>query len=275
MGFSLGFSDSDSGSNSSFEQFLSPDQLPFLQDMWSQMGNLWNMGMPMMSPSMTGGFDTMNNTMSSMDPYWQDAMGGGVYGGMDLQGDYSTAFQNILNPSSYTQDIYAGIMGGEGNDYVDALGGSISQMYSDTADRNLAKLDQRAGLMSGSSGWEGAMGDILSESGKNEAATLAGLGYDTFDKDLMNKLDIAKMADTNWLTGATHALDTASGNLANEQATTMGGLDFGGDLWNAGMTQMLLPWTMMSMFSNMQQPLTLGGGTSSSSSDATGIGFTL
>ena len=269
----LGFSDSDSGSNSSFNEFLSPDQLPYLQDMWSNLGSMFQMFAPFMQQSAGAGTDMMGDTLNTIDPYWNDMLGGGVYEGMDLQSDYDAAFQNLLNPSTYQRDLYTDIMGGEGNDYVDALGGMMREISDESLGRSLATLDQRAGLMSGSSGWENAMGDIISDSDRDLNAALYGLGYETFDQDLQNKLDIAGMADTNWLNAATNAMNTAAGSLAAEQGVNTGALDFGGDLWNAGLTQMMLPMQLMSMFSNMFNPITLGEGSSTSSSDSTGFGF--
>jgi hypothetical protein len=201
-------------------------------------------------------------------------MGGGAYGGVNNQENYDQAFQSLMDPTTYSMDLYADIMGGEGNDYVDAMNESIGLMYDETLDKSLSSLDQRAGLMSGSSPWEGAMGDIISDSAEAEAATKAALGYETFDQDLMNKMEIANMADANWLAATTHALDSSSGMIGGEQASQMSGLDFGGDMYNSYMQQMMLPFQMAMFYPQMMgQPVVLGEGSSSSSSTGGSIGF--
>jgi hypothetical protein len=275
MGFSLGFSDSDSQSTSSFDESIPPELIPYLEQMWGGAGDLWNMSMPYFNPMMMGGSSGMDQMMAMMNPFSMDAMSGGVYNDVNSAQNYNTAFQNLMNPSTYSMDLYADIMGGQGNDYVDAMSESIGKTYADELDSSLATLDQRAGLMSGSSGWENAMGDIISNSAEAEAATKAALGYETFDQDLMNKMEIAAMADQNWLNAGTAALDSASGMMGSQQETQFGGLGFGGDQWNAYMQQMMLPFQMAMFYPQMVSPFTTVSGTSASSGDSSGFGFTI
>lgn len=265
---------STSGSESSYSQDVMGEQIPFLEEMWGGASNLWDMLYGYSDPMMSGGVSGMEDALNSMDPYWNMMMGGGVYAPMENQQNYDMAFENLMNPTTYAQDMYSDVMGGEGNDYVDAMGESISTMYQDVEDESLAAMDQRAGLMSGSSPWEVASADIINDSATQEAATLAALGYETFDQDLQNKMEIAEMADANWLASATHAMDTASGTLGAEQATMGSGLDFGNNMFSSAMQQMMLPF-QMSMFypSMMGQPVVLGEGSSSSSSMGGSFGF--
>lgn len=271
MALSIGFG--KSGSSSTYSENIAPQQIPYLSNIWGSGEDLFNMSSGYAPSLMTGGVDIMGSTIGGVNPYWQSAMAGGVYGGIPTAQNYNAAFQNLLSPTSYARDLYGDIMGGQGNDYVGALGAGISDIYGQLADKSLAKLDQRAGMMSGSSPWENATADILSESDRNLGMTLANLGYETFDKDLNLKLDIARMADQNWLTSATGAMDAASQGLAAEQATRFGGLDFAGDLYTAGMSQYMLPWQPYMNYAMMNQPIVLGTGGSSSKS--TGFGFGL
>jgi hypothetical protein len=270
MGISIG--SSDSSSTTKFSEGFEENQLPYLQDLWGSGMDLYGMGMGY-NPLMFSGGANLMGSMDQMYPAWGNLMTGGSYAGLDVTNDYNTAFSNLMNPSSYTQDIYADIMGGEGNSYAEALESELRSNQQETLGQSLAMLDQRAGLMSGSSTWENAMADIISDSNAELDTTLAGIGYDTFDKDLKQKLDIAKMADANWMTGATRAMDAAEGSLGGVNATMGGGLTFGSDMFNAGMQQYMAPFMASLMMSQFMPPAIVGSSKSSSSSG--GMGFSL
>ena len=270
MALSLGFSKSDS--DSTFGENVYEAQAPYLADMWGQAGNLFNMGMPYFSPMMAGGYGLMTDIPQQMMPFWQNQMGGGVYSGLDTPGMFSEAFDYLGASPQYAQNLYSSIMGGEGNDYVDALGGRMRAESAKTLGENLSMLDRRAGLMMGGSPWEIATGKVVSESADDLDTRIAQLGYETFDKDLALKLDIARMADQNWLTAGKSRLDAASGAMAAEDMAAAGGLNFSGNLYGAGMSQFQLPFqTSMYWPQMIGQPIILGQGQSSAGS--TGFGF--
>ena len=101
------------------------------------------------------------------------------------------------NQTSNQQKIYSSIMGGEGNSYADALKNQMQTDALRTAGTSLNALDARAARagMSGSSRQGIAQAGALQGINQNLQRNLTDVGYNTFDKDLAMKLDIAKQAD--------------------------------------------------------------------------------
>jgi hypothetical protein len=101
------------------------------------------------------------------------------------------------NQTSNQQKIYESIMGGSGNSYADALKNQMQNDALRTAGTSLNALDARAARagMSGSSRQGIAQGQALQGINQNLQSNLTNLGYSTFDKDLAQKLDIARQAD--------------------------------------------------------------------------------
>ena len=101
------------------------------------------------------------------------------------------------NQVSNQQRIYSSIMGGEGNSYADALKNQMQTDALRTAGTSLNALDARAARagMSGSSRQGIAQAGALQGINQNLQRNLTDVGYNTFDKDLAMKLDIAKQAD--------------------------------------------------------------------------------
>lgn len=122
-----------------------------------------------------------------------------------------------------TQQIYAGIMGGRGNTYADALKNQM-QIDANLAQNNmLNNLDQRVASngMGGSSRLALAQAQGMKDINTNLQRDLTQVGYDTFDKDLINKLNIASQADANRLGAYKAGLDYNS-SLANAQNQATG-----------------------------------------------------
>ena len=103
------------------------------------------------------------------------------------------------NQPSNTQEIYDQMMGGHGNTYADAMAGTVQRQANIAQKNALNNIDQRAALagMSGSSRQGVAQANAIKDINQNLQDNLAQIGYSTFDKDLSNKLDIAKQADSN------------------------------------------------------------------------------
>lgn len=101
------------------------------------------------------------------------------------------------NQTSNQQRIYESIMGGSGNSYADALKNQMQTDALRTAGTTLNALDARAARagMSGSSRQGIAQAGALQGINQNLQRNLTDIGYNTFDKDLMQKLDIARQAD--------------------------------------------------------------------------------
>jgi hypothetical protein len=216
-----------------------------------------------------------------------------------------TSLNNSLNrefkPSgpTNTQRIYNMIMGGEGNNYADAMKGQYLADADLAQKQMLSNLDARAAAsgMTGSSREGIAQGLGLQGINRNLQEQLAKTGYETFDKDLGNKLSIAEQADTNNLTregmylgdtaraqglgfdelnnsrNATLADRTgardAMGNLIGAKETTSGNaLSFSDAIQNLGMgilEPLMAKWGNFGGYANaIGGPTVLNSGTGSS-----------
>lgn len=139
------------------------------------------------------------------------------------------------NQTSNQQRIYESIMGGSGNSYADALKNQMQTDALRTAGTSLNALDARAARagMSGSSRQGIAQSGALQGINQNLQRGLTEIGYNTFDKDLAQKLDIARQADQanvqRYLGNQQYNLGlVGAGNTAAQNAQTynlgMGGL---------------------------------------------------
>ena len=122
----------------------------------------------------------------------------------------------------------------------------------------------------GSVGYFVAQGmyDINSNLQKN----LADVGYNTFDKDLQNKLNIAQQADQ----GTLARQQLMSNMLGQQQGVSTGALGMGQNMQNLGMGSFapsMMPWQNNSNYANaLGSPTVLNSGSSSGNSNAMGMG---
>lgn len=263
-----GFGKSENTSSQQFSQSVMDEQIPYLQDMWGAGGSLFNMGMPYYGYNMGKGQNVMNQSLQGMQPSWEQQMAGGAYGGLDTTGMVNTAFEDLQNPTTYSQDIYGDIMGGQGNDYADAMKASLTADAEKTLGMNLGALDQRAAAsgMSGSSRHGTATGMIADDINTNLQQNLTGIGYDTFDQDLQNKMNIASMADANALAAKQMNMQSAMDLMGGQQGAMYGGLNYGGNLLNAGQQMQMSPWMSgLNYASMLGGPVVLGAGSGSGS----------
>ena len=163
---------------------------------------------------LTGAANNLFNKNATYDPLAQGAqyataqgvqgantknLNGGVYGGLNIGNQLMGSLQNTLNKPSETSGIYAQMMGGKGNNYADAM----KSQYLRDANRAQMQMQgnnalEAAGVGQSGSSREGvanAMG--MHDINQNLQRNMAETGYNTFDKDLQNKLAIAQMADQN------------------------------------------------------------------------------
>lgn len=311
------------GSNNSFNQNIWSGQGGPLTNMYKDARGLYksNAGaMDAMTPEITG---TMRDTRDTATGAWKDALAGGSYSDVNpdnlvssldksMATDIPTAPTSLIDslnksltreftPSgpTNTQRIYSQIMGGEGNNYADAMK-SQYMADADLAQRQmLSNLDARAGVsgMTGSSREGIAQGLGLQGINRNLQEQLARTGYETFDKDLSNKLSIAEQADTNNLNRENMYLgDTARaqglgfdelnnsragayadragardamGNLiGNKEATSTNAMNFSDAIQNLGMgilEPLMAKWGNMGGYSStIGGPTVLNSGTGSS-----------
>ena len=271
---------------------ISGDQSPYLKDMWGQaqdwvnnnQGN-WDQMLQGLQPGVQqAGQQSQGQygrNMGGASDAYQQQLGGGVYG--QAYGDrgignvLGESMMNSLNNPSAMQDINSMIMGGSGNNYADAMKDQYIQDASRAQQMMLANTDARAAAsgMSGGSrhGMQQGMGNEAIT--KNLQSNLAQTGFNTFDKDLDRKLNIAQQADQGTLArqgmlqnmmGQQNAASTgALGNLGMMNQQAAGGMDM-----NNQFNQ-----NMMGNMAQGQQPLSwlnsmIGGPVMSSSGQSQG-----
>lgn len=100
---------------------------------------------------------------------------------------------------------------------------------------------------------------------------LADVGYNTFDKDLQNKLNIAQQADQ----GTLARQQLMSNMLGQQQGVSTGALGMGQNMQNLGMGAFapgMMPWQNISNYANaLGSPTVLSSGSSSGNSNAMGM----
>ena len=215
----------------------------------------------------------IDQTNSAAMPEWKNQLSGGVYQGMDNANALSSSLQQSLSNPTATSQIYGQMMGGQGNNYADAMKASYLGDANRATDNMLANLDSRAAAsgMSGGSRHGVATSQGMYDINSNLQKQLADTGYNTFDKDLANKLYIAQQADS----GTLARQQMMSGMLGQQQGVQTGALNAGGQMQNLGMGSMaptMMPWQNMSNYANsIGSPTVLSSGGSSGSSNAMGV----
>lgn len=215
----------------------------------------------------------IDQTNSAAMPEWQNQLSGGVYKGMDNANALSNSLQQSLSNPTATSQIYGQMMGGQGNNYADAMKASYLGDANRATDNMLANLDSRAAAsgMSGGSRHGVATSQGLYDINSNLQKNLADTGYNTFDKDLANKLNIAQQADQ----GTLARQQMMSGMLGAQQGVQSNALGQGQAMQNLGMGSMaptMMPWQNMSNYANsIGSPTVLSSGGSSGSSNAMGM----
>jgi hypothetical protein len=142
--------------------------------------------------------------------------------------------QSMNNPSAMSE-INAMTMGGEGNNYADAMKESYISDANRAQEQMLGNTDARAAASGMSGGSRHGMMQGLGMEGINDQLqkNLAQTGYDTFDKDLNRKLEIAGQADANTF-GRQQMM---SGMLGQQQNTMNQGIQGGQNMQNLNMGQ--------------------------------------
>ena len=231
MGGALGKSESSSQNQSQFDQNVWGPQGGALGNLYSQMGGLFDQTNQRMQGQIPGAIDQQQGIFNQANPAWQQQLGGGAFQGMDLQNQYNQALQGGGNEQWLDQNI----MGGAGNNYVDAMKGQLQDDSSQRLGRNLAMSDARAsGAGMGGSSRHGLLQARMAEDeGDRLGAQQTALGFNTFDKDLDRKLGIAQRADQFDF----GKLQNISGMLGQQQGAMQGGLNFGQGMQDIGMGQ--------------------------------------
>ena len=286
MGVSKGKSGSSSSSSAEFNENVWPVQEPMLQDLFQRGLNLAgnqqqadaDINSRWINPEYSG--NRQMNVGYATSPAWQNQLAGGAFSGVDANQVLGDIRRSTFAPSQSGQ-LYNQIMGGEGNVYL----GGLKDVYHQDAQRTMSDMantmDARAAGsgMSGSSRHGIAQGIGAEDINRNLQRDIATLGYETFDRDLQNKLGIASMADQNTLARQQMMMDA----LGQKQAAMTGGLNYAptmGDIYNRPTESYYntrnMEWNPLFNAGNLLgSPLVLGSGNmaGSGSSKSKGMGI--
>lgn len=267
------FSKSDSESESEYSQDVWGPQGDALKELYSNVGGLFGQTNTGMQGQIPGAVDQMNQVMASADPTWKDQMAGGVYQDMGLQGSLMDSLNRSMNNPSAMSEINAMIMGGSGNNYADAM----KSQYMQDADRAQKMMMSNMDLgavgagQSGSSRHGVAQGIGMEGINRELQRNLAETGFDTFDKDLNRKLEIAGMADQ----GTLASQQMMANMLSQQNQAAQGGLAYGQNMQNLAMGQFspyMMPWQAAGQYGNIiGAPTVLGSGSASGDSSSFGV----
>ena len=267
-------SNSSSNQQSSFNQNIPQFQQDALTNLYNNASDQFgaiNTRTNRQIPTVQNYVNTINQNAKSA--YNKDLQGG-VYGGLNIGNQLSNSLQQSLNSPTNTQKIYGDIMGGNGNNYADAMKASYLGDANRATDNMLSNLDARAAAsgMSGGSRHGVATSQGMYDINSNLQKNLAQTGYDTFNQDLNNKLGIAQQADQ----GTLARQQMMEGMLGQQQGTTTNAINQGGAMQNLGMgtfAPTMIPWQNMSNYSNViGAPTVLSNGQSSGTSSSKGGG---
>tara|TARA_B110000503_G_scaffold53746_1_gene86279 strand:+ start:13485 stop:14324 length:840 start_codon:yes stop_codon:yes gene_type:complete len=267
------YNQSKAGNQSNFNQSIPRWQSDALTKMYGAAANTFGSTGNAINAQTPGVQSYINQTNAAAMPEWKNQLAGGVYQGMDNANALSNSLQQSLSNPTATSQIYGQMMGGQGNNYADAMKASYLGDANRATDNMLANLDSRAAAsgMSGGSRHGVATSQGMYDINSNLQKNLAQTGYDTFDKDLANKLNIAQQADQ----GTLARQQMMSGMLGQQQGVQTGALNAGGQMQNLGMGSMaptMMPWQNMSNYANsIGSPTVLSSGGSSGNSSAMGV----
>ncbi len=221
---------------SQMAQYINSPQNAALANLYGSAQQVFNNNQGSVDAGRNVAMQNAQNVMNTAMPAWQNQLNGGAYQGIDAGGMLTNSLNHSLNSPTNTQSIYNQIMGGQGNNYADAMKASYIGDANRTMDNMMRTLDARAtgSGMSGGSRHGVAQAQGMYDINSNLQQNLARTGYETFDKDLANKLQIAQAADSNTLARQQMLSDM----IGARNATSQGALQFGEGMQNLGLGTM-------------------------------------
>ena len=276
MGGSSSKSDSDSSSNSQYSENVWGGQTGALGSLYNNAQQLFNGTSSGISGNIPNAVNGMNEISNQANPAWQNQLGGGATQNMGLQDQLMSSLNQSMNTPSNMSQINGMIMGGDGNNYADAMKESYMSDANRAQEQMLQTMDARAAAsgMSGGSRHGTAIGQGMHDINQNLQQNLARTGFNTFDKDLDRKLSIASQADGNNLqrqqlmSNMIGGQDAAQSNAINQSGQAMQGLQMG------QFAPYMVPWDAMGQYANViGRPTVLGSGTQSGSSNSKSKGL--
>lgn len=260
-------SGSKSKSKSSFQDRVWGGQSGALQDLYGNAQDLFNQTNTGMQGLQPGATQNMQDTYNQVNPAYQEQLQGGAYRDMGLQNQLMGSLNQSMNQPSAMSQINAMTMGGEGNNYADAMRDQYIQDANRAQDRMMANTDARAAasMMSGGSRHGIAQGLGMESINDSLQSNLAKTGYDTFEADLQRKLDIAQQADQ----GNLARQQMMSGMIGRQNQAQQGAIQGGQNMQNINMGQyapQMMPWDAIGEYGNViGRPTILGSGKQSGS----------
>lgn len=260
-------SGSKSKSKSSFQDRVWGGQSGALQDLYGNAQDLFNQTNTGMQGLQPGATQNMQDTYNQVNPAYQEQLQGGAYRDMGLQNQLMGSLNQSMNQPSAMSQINAMTMGGEGNNYADAMRDQYIQDANRAQDRMMANTDARAAasMMSGGSRHGIAQGLGMESINDSLQSSLAKTGYDTFEADLQRKLDIAQQADQ----GNLARQQMMSGMIGRQNQAQQGAIQGGQNMQNINMGQyapQMMPWDAIGEYGNViGRPTILGSGKQSGS----------
>lgn len=273
MSGSAGGSKAKSSNSYNFNQSIPGWQANALSELYGNARNLFNTSNSQMQPLMGDISGTNNDIYKNTVPALNSALQGGQFSDPAFKTQLLSSLDNSLKNPSATQQIYGSVMGGEGNNYADAMKASVTGDANRAMDNMLANLDARAtgSGMSGSSRHGIAQARGMYDINSNLQKNLADIGYNTFDKDLTNKLNIAQQADSNTL-GRQQMLQQMLGSAQDTSNNAIGSL--GSATQNLGMgtfAPFMAPWDALNNYAAaIGSPTVLSNGTGSGKGSSAG-----
>jgi hypothetical protein len=267
-------SGSRSKNEGQFQDSVWGGQSGSLQDLYGNAQDLFNQsnaGMQGLSPGAT---QNMQDTYNQVNPAFQDQLQGGAYKDMGLQNQLMGSLNQSMNQPSAMSQINAMTMGGDGNNYADAMKSQYMQDANRAQEQMMSNTDARAAAsgMSGGSRHGIAEGMGMDRINDNLQSNLARTGYETFDADLDRKLNIAQMADQNQF-GRQQMM---SGMIGQQNQSQQGAIQGGQNMQNINMGQyapQMMPWEAMGQYANViGRPTILGSGSQQGSSGSMSAG---
>jgi hypothetical protein len=279
MSGSAGFQQSKQGSNnqSQMSQQVNGPQQNALSQMYGALPSIFAQNQNMSNNGQQFAQQYSQGVANAAMPAYQSQLNGGVYQNLGIGNRLMSSLDQSLNSPSAMSQINGMIMGGNGNNYADAMKANYIGDANRARDNMMSTLDARA-TGSGMSG--GARHGVATAQGNydinsNLQHELARTGYETFDKDLDRKLNIASQADQ----GTLARQQLLSGMLGQQNAAVTGALQGGETMQNLGLGAMApasAGWGNMQGWANaIGSPTVLSSGSSNGSSFGKNSGMSL
>jgi len=249
-------------------------QGPALNQLYGQAANLYDQTAGTSQGLVPGAVNQANQVAQGATAANQGNMQGGAYAPFNFGQQLSNSLQQSQNTPSASQQIYQGIMGGQGNSYLPAMRESMLQNQANAQSLNSGRIDAQAAAAGMSGGSRQGVQEGLMRSLGNQDVTsqMNQMGLNTFERDLQNKMTIANQADTNNF-GRQQLM---SGLLGQQQGTINQGIQMAPQVQQTGLggfNAANAPWQGMQAYQGaLGAPTILNQGTSTSTGSGTTSG---